>query len=51
MKKTNKIHITFHNPNTNEELAKFLIKFLAEISAEIYINDFQEGYDSSKTIN
>ena len=33
-KRNTKLNITFHDPNTSDELAKFLIKLVAENIAE-----------------
>ena len=38
MKKGNKLHIKFHNPNSEEETAKFLTKLIAEIAVEQYLS-------------
>jgi len=34
LKRNNMIHITFHNPNTTEDTAKYLTKLLAQSMAE-----------------
>ena len=33
------INVTFHNPNTDDELLKYLVKLIAEV----YTNDFLNG--------
>lgn len=38
MKKDNKLHIRFHNPNSDEETLKFLTKLIAEIAVEKYLS-------------
>lgn len=42
MKKDNKLQINFHNPNSNDEVAKFLTKLVASITVEKYINDISK---------
>ncbi len=37
MKKNNKLHIKFHNPNSRTETEKYLIKLMATIAVEKYL--------------
>lgn len=39
MKKDNKLHIHFHNPNSDEETAKFLAKLITSVIVDKYLND------------
>lgn len=43
------LHITFHNPNTKEETARFLTKLIAQNLAEkmIFSQGNGQGLDSS----
>ena len=39
LKKDNKLHINFHNPNSDEETAKFLSKLISGAIVDKYLND------------
>lgn len=49
MKATHNLYVTFHNPNTNEETAKFFAKIMANIAVENYlvINKKSDRYFNS----
>lgn len=50
LKKGNKLHINFHNPNNNEETVKFLTKLITSSIVEKYLSNGIKGYNHSSKI-
>lgn len=47
LKKDNKLHINFHNPNSNEDTITFLTKIIATTILEKYLEEVSKKFRNS----